>query len=100
MIKNQIEINANLKSTAASWLGVDFAALKTDKNADLDDIQQNECLLNSKYVYLLERLPPVFTCLSPASSPMLHVLIVRKEMFYLTMHSTHFIYGYMASVVW
>ena len=21
----------------------------------------------------------------------------RKEMFYLTMHSTHFIYGYMAS---
>ena len=24
----------------------------------------------------------------------------RKEMFYLTMHSTHFIYGYMASDVW
>ena len=24
----------------------------------------------------------------------------RKEMFYLTMHSTHFIYGYMASHVW
>ena len=24
----------------------------------------------------------------------------RKEMFYLTMHSTHFIYGYMASVIW
>ena len=50
MIKNQIEINANFKSTAASWLGVDVAALKTDKNADLDDIQQNECLFNSKYV--------------------------------------------------
>ena len=25
---------------------------------------------------------------------------IRKEMFYLTMHSTHFIYGYMASDIW
>ena len=25
---------------------------------------------------------------------------LRKEMFYLTTHSTHFIYGYMASDVW
>ena len=25
---------------------------------------------------------------------------LRKEMFYLTMHSTHFIYGYMASDIW
>ena len=24
----------------------------------------------------------------------------RKEMFYLTMHSTHFIYGYIASHIW
>ena len=24
----------------------------------------------------------------------------RKEMFYLTMHSTHLIYGYMASNIW
>ena len=24
----------------------------------------------------------------------------RKEMFYLTMHSTNFIYGYMASYIW
>ena len=24
----------------------------------------------------------------------------KKEMFYLTMHSTHFIYGYMASDIW
>ena len=24
----------------------------------------------------------------------------RKEIFYLTMHSTHFIYGYMASNIW
>ena len=24
----------------------------------------------------------------------------RKEMFYLTMHSTHFIYGYMVSHIW
>ena len=30
----------------------------------------------------------------------LSVLIGRKEMFYLTTHSTHFIYGYMASDIW
>ena len=27
-------------------------------------------------------------------------IIGRKEMFYLTTHSTHFIYGYMASNIW
>ena len=27
-------------------------------------------------------------------------VIREKEMFYLTMHSTHFIYGYMASYIW
>ena len=26
--------------------------------------------------------------------------IGRKELFYLTTHSTHFIYGYMASYIW
>ena len=26
--------------------------------------------------------------------------VVRKEMFYFTTHSTHFIYGYMASDIW
>ena len=36
----------------------------------------------------------------------LHVLLMfswmegRKEMFYLTTHSTHFIYGYMESDIW
>ena len=28
------------------------------------------------------------------------VIVGRKEMFYLTMHSTHFIYGYMVSDIW
>ena len=28
------------------------------------------------------------------------VLEERKEMFYLTMYSTHFIYGYMVSDIW
>ena len=28
------------------------------------------------------------------------LLTGRKEMFYLTTHSTHFIYGYMASDIW
>ena len=26
--------------------------------------------------------------------------LLNKEMFYLTTHSTHFIYGYMASDIW
>ena len=29
-----------------------------------------------------------------------HVKDGKKEMFYLMMHSTHFIYGYMASDLW
>ena len=33
--------------------------------------------------------------------PSFHGLLKgRKEIFYLTMHSTHFIYSYMASDIW
>ena len=28
------------------------------------------------------------------------LILGEREMFYLTTHSTHFIYGYMASVIW
>ena len=43
--------------------------------------------------------------LDPVSSRELTTVAVyelrtRKEMFYLTTHSTHFIYGYMASDIW
>ena len=31
---------------------------------------------------------------------LLLLLLGRKEMFYLTTHSTHFIYGYIASNIW
>ena len=31
---------------------------------------------------------------------LLILILGRKEMFYLTTHSTHFIYGYMASNIW
>ena len=34
---------------------------------------------------------------STSSSTSLHLVTGRKERFYLTTHSTHFIYGYMAS---
>ena len=30
----------------------------------------------------------------------IYIIPGRKEMFYLTTHSTHFIYGYMASDIW
>ena len=54
---------------------------------------------------------PIELFLVPASVPvcgMMHIkepllLIIkkgRKEMFYLTTHLTHFIYGYMASGIW
>ena len=40
---------------------------------------------------------------SQTDCPCSFILNVRereREMFYLTMHSTHFIYGYMASEIW
>ena len=59
---------------------------------------------------------PIELFLSPANNPglcypvcgMVHIkeplLLIRKEgrkdIFYLTTHSTHFIYGYMASDIW
>ena len=37
----------------------------------------------------------------PSVGQRLHVILEReREMFYLTTHSTHFIYGYMASDIW
>ena len=45
-------------------------------------------------IYLL-----VFICVIPVT-PTQHWLEGRKEMFYLTTHSTHFIYSYMASDIW
>ena len=39
----------------------------------------------------------VFTALP---RPVTHVSLSREKMFYLTTHSTHFIYGYMASDIW
>ena len=40
---------------------------------------------------------PIDLFLIPASAPWLGDIGRRKEMFYLMTHSTHFIYGYMAS---
>ena len=42
-------------------------------------------------------------CTSPNSGEQtldVRPTVGRKEMFYLTTHSTHFIYGYMASDIW
>ena len=41
-------------------------------------------------------LNPSFTW----GAPTLFLYTYREEMFYLTTHSTHFIYGYMASDIW
>ena len=31
---------------------------------------------------------------------LMKIILIEREMFYLTTHSTHFIYGYMASDIW
>ena len=46
------------------------------------------------------RSPARTTSWRPPSSPLSKGQEGRKEMFYLTTHSTHFIYGYMASDIW
>ena len=53
----------------------------------------------------LEMAVPLVQVLSVANTntaALKHVmfLIGRKEMFYLMTHSSHFIYGYMASDIW
>ena len=39
-------------------------------------------------------------CLKYSQTSAMKVIRKGKEMFYLTTHSTHFIYGYMASDIW
>ena len=88
-------------------------------------ILYNKCCNGLDYVKILEiRETPIqissllfSTSFSPSSSslvrntekerlclPMITVGTIgperEREMFYLTTHSTHFIYGYMASVIW
>ena len=58
-------------------------------------IRLNDSLSLSLSLSLLEDQKSHFT--TPRSSG---VLEGRKGMFYLTTHSTHFIYGYMASDIW
>ena len=41
--------------------------------------------------------PPFFLSSLKLDNVTWEVIILKKEMFYLTTHSTHFIYGYMAS---
>ena len=57
---------------------------ETPLNMAVKDL--NSVILNGKFVVMIDK-----TSLSTVS---------RKEMFYLTTHSTHFIYGYMASDIW
>ena len=47
-------------------------------------------------IALLRFIPHRITC----AASVYRFRLGRKEMFYLTTHSTHFIYGYMASYIW
>ena len=50
--------------------------------------------LNTLHSFSFSQLPPT------QYSDRLIVIEGRKEMFYLMMHSTHFIYGYVALYIW
>ena len=45
---------------------------------------------NNNYLFIIIIILCVYVCMCEG----------RKEMFYLTTHSTHFIYGYMAFDIW
>ena len=55
-------------------------------------------IMEFRYIYY------VFTCIIIIITTTIMSILKgkkgRKEMFYLTTHSTHFIYGYMASDIW
>ena len=55
------------------------------------------------YPYVAVAAAGFFSSLSPLScfcALIFHTNEGRKDIFYLTLHSTHFIYGYMASDIW
>ena len=57
--------------------------------------------LDKQYMHLKKNISMIllvqFMCKTPLS---MEHSTREREMFYLTMHSTHFIYGYMASDIW
>ena len=73
-------------------------------------ILYNKCCNGLNYVKILEICETLIqissllfsTSFSPSSSSLVRNTEKEREreMFYLTTHSTHFIYGYMASVIW
>ena len=74
-------------------------------------LQENADIFNSKTTFMtrkIGRFIPSRTHLGhPGSQSSSKELFVtnptgtgRKEMFYITTHSTHYIYGYMASDIW
>ena len=58
----------------------------------------NNCL--EKYLTLLSQKSGIILLKFRTSNHYLPIETGRKDMFYLTTHSTHFIYGYMASDIW
>ena len=67
------------------------------------------CVIVYKYIYIFQGLTNLVLDEDPTSASRSNTSfsLVRstwiereREMFYLTTHSTHFIYGYMASDIW
>ena len=61
------------------------------------------CLGKTRFQYVNEipRTSEGHILFNDALNTFEHQIEGRKEMFYLTTHSTHFIYGYMASdIIW
>ena len=68
--------------------------------------QRNHYQITGRYVNLGKALTLLIMGLGSSSRAHFEFVLKvpnqtgRKEMFYLTTHSTHFIYGYMASDIW
>ena len=65
----------------------------------LKKIKNKNKNVTSSYMSTITKLPPYFILFYIVLYFIIYIYRER-EMFYLTTHSTHFIYGYMASDIW
>ena len=76
----------------------------SDMVKDHSGSQTGNLLLPLHGLLLLISSKGSFTCTIPRATNVKKLFFQnvqgRNEMFYLTTHSTHFIYGYMASDIW
>ena len=93
---------ATSRSKVQLGMGVEIGAIavSTDILLVVEEFDEDGPCKGSGPVYLLTRLLKQAATQVSASTKQGQLHQGWKEMFYLTTHSTHFIYGYMASDIW